>query len=287
MLLVGFLFLFIAHYFSKLLTQKIRLLSTRMKEVNFDDYTIIDTNTGNDEIDDLIDSFNHMLYKIDDYAESQYQLGIQLKNSELKALQAQINPHFLYNTLDLIHWIAESYDAAEISRIVALLSKFYKLCLSNGKEIVTVSESIALVKVYVELQNFRFNNSVELNINISDDISNLCILKLLLQPMIENAILHGILEKDIPAGVITIDGWCSDDDLFIKITDDGIGMTHQQIRSITDISNVQQSKGYGIKNIIERIKLYYGNEYGLTYESILGEYTSVLVKIPRVINPPE
>lgn len=280
--IISSLFFITAYFISRSITARVRFLAKRMKEIQFDNYTPISNITGNDEIGDLTHSYNFMLKKINDYAESQYQLGITLKNTELKALQAQINPHFLYNTLDLLHWLADDYGADEISEIVTLLSNFYKLGLSKGIDVVSIKDAIQQLEVYVKLQNFRFGDSINLEIHLSPKIYELSILKLLLQPIVENSIIHGILEKKQPSGTISIEGYITNNNLYILISDNGIGMTNEQINQITNPSHSTVTSGYGISNVIERIKLYYGNQYGLTYESQLGQGTSVLVKIPSI-----
>ena len=281
MLCVSGLFYLTAYAISKLLSMRLSSLAARMKDVQFDNYVPIPANDGSDEISELINSYNHMLNKINDYAKSQYELGIKLKNSELRALQAQINPHFLYNTLDLLHWLASEYHADEISEIVSLLSQFYKLSLSKGMEIVSVKDALKHIEVYVKLQNYRFNNTIQLYIDVDEQIYEYGILKLILQPIVENSILHGILEKEVQSGVITITCNVIDNVLNFEIMDDGIGMSEADISSIMT-SHHPSSNGYGIKNVIDRIMLYYGKEYGLTYHSIPGKGTSVLLQIPCI-----
>lgn len=282
MLIIGSLFFFVAYYISKLITRRIRTLSSRIKSVRFDDFSPITSIEGTDEICDLVQDYNYMLEKINDYANSQYQLGIDLKNSELKALQAQINPHFLYNTLDLIHWISINYGAEEISEIVLLLSRFYKLTLNSGKDVMPLETALQHIEVYVKLQNYRFDDSIQLKIHSEPEVYEYSILNLLLQPIVENAIIHGILETEKQTGTITIEGSVLNHVLRIRITDDGIGMTKEQIERLTDTSDINVTSSYGIKNVIQRIKLCYGSKYGLTYESQPGRGTSVLLEIPCI-----
>lgn len=280
MLLVSILFLFTAKFISRLLTKRIRFLAARMREVRFDNYSPIPVPAGTDEISDLTNSYNHMLDKINAYADSQYQLGLALKNSELKALQAQINPHFLYNTLDLLHWLALDYHASEISEIVSLLSRFYKLSLNQGKDVISLRDSLLHIESYVKLQNFRFEYPVNLELHVADDICGYGILNLILQPIVENAILHGILEKESQTGTITITGSASEGILHLAIADDGVGMTQDQLAALSLPPERTALAGYGIRNIIERIRLYYGAEYGLSYQSSPGKGTTVFLKVP-------
>lgn len=282
MLLVSILFLFTAWFISRLVTKPIRFLAKRMKEVQFHNYDPIPVPAGTDEVSDLVNSYNHMLDKINAYAASQYQQGIALKNSELKTLQAQINPHFLYNTLDLLHWLAVDYGADEISEIVSLLSRFYKLSLNRGLDIVSLRDALTHTEVYIRLQNFRFDQPVSLEIQVPEEIRNCGILNLILQPIVENAILHGIREKESQTGTVTIRAFVSENILHLEIADDGIGMDESQLEALLHPSDKNASTGYGIWNIMERIRLYYGAEYGLTYESRPGKGTTAFLRIPYI-----
>lgn len=216
---------------------------------------------------------------------SQYQLGIALKTSELNVLQAQINPHFLYNTLDLLNCIAWEHNIKEMSEIVSLLTRFYKLSLNKGIEMVSVKDALEQIEVYVKLQNFRFESSIQLVININPHLCQHKILKLLLQPIVENSIIHGILEKDDQSGTITVDVKNQEGILYFTITDDGVGMTQEKVYLLnhvldSDGVDANTSSGYGVKNVVERIRLYYGGEYGITFESRPGAGTTVLLCIP-------
>lgn len=282
MTIIGTFSYFIAYFISRTITKKINSLIARMKEVQSGNFSAITSVRGDDEMSDLAKNYNYMLDKINDYADNQYQLGQEVKSAELKALQAQINPHFLYNTLDLIHWISLENGVKEISEIVMLLSRFYKLSLNKGMDIIPIKNEILHIETYVKLQNYRFNNSINLVTSIDSEINDYGILKLLLQPIVENSILHGILEKTSKSGTIIVTGKLSNGILCFSIDDDGVGMTPEQISRLTDISAMNNSSGYGIKNVISRIKLYYGDDYGLTYESEFGKGTHAILKIPHL-----
>lgn len=285
MWIVSSLFYLAAYFISRLISRRIKFLETRMKEVQFENYSPIQTTIGDDEISSLIRSYSHMLNKINQYAHSLYQLGIAQKSSELNALQAQINPHFLYNTLDALHWIAIDHDEPEISEVTTLLIRFYKLSLNKGLETISVKDAMEHIEIYMKLQNFRYETDIQLAVNIHPEIYDYNILNLLLQPIVENSVVHGIIEKDSQSGTVTVSVEIIDDILQFVITDDGIGMTQDEIKelmnaSMTDSVDNYTSMGYGIKNVINRIKLFYGEEYGLTYESTPREGTSVFLKIP-------
>lgn len=279
MALITVLFFLLAYYISRSITRRIHFLSQRMQEVEFDNYSFIATIEGNDEVSQLIRSYNYMFEKINAYTTAQYQLGLKLKNSELKTMQAQINPHFLYNTLDLIRWLALDYNSPEISEIVLLLSKFYRLSLNKGVDFVTIKETLQHIEIYIKLYNYRFDVPITLNIEVDPQLDSYKILKLLFQPIVENSILHGIYEKSNKTGTITIRGKKANNKLHFEISDDGVGMTPEQInRLFEDTSDT--SGGYGIMNVQERIKLFYGQEYGLSFTSTTGIGTTVTLTVP-------
>lgn len=172
------------------------------------------------------------------------------------------------------------YNAPEIKEVVTSLSKFYKLSLSKGADIITIENEIELVIVYIQIQNMRFENKISYNINIPDELYQYTIPKITLQPLVENCILHGILEKDEEAGTIVISGEINNEVISISIQDDGVGMTEAQIMEILSKDSLTQHHGYGIGNIDDRLKLIYGNAYGLSYKTDLQLGTTVTIRIP-------
>lgn len=259
-----------------------RLIHNMKKVVEKGDFNIELDSESNDEVGQLIYTFNYMIKKIKDLLYQQYQLGKEKKNLELKALQSQINPHFLYNTLDLINWIAIKNKNEDISKLVTSLSQFYKLSLSKGEDIVTVENEIEHVKAYVMIQNYRFDNCIDLKIDIPNELLKARIPKLTLQPLVENSIIHGILEKDDPKGTVTIKGEILNDKIAtICVIDDGIGISQDKLEKIRR-GDVETSKGhgYGIKNIHDRLKIYFGNDFGLFYESIPNQKTVAKIIFP-------
>jgi two-component system sensor histidine kinase YesM len=268
--------------FSYTVTKRIGELSQKMAGTLEDRLPEYMEETGSDEISMLIRSYNYMIRRIKDFSETQYRMGLDVKNAELKALQAQIDPHFLYNTLDLINWKALRNGIPEISDIVQKLTRFYKLSLSKGREIITVRDELAHIETYVGLQNLRFKNGIKLVLNTEENIYGYSILKLILQPIVENAILHGILCKDSKTGTITITGRLEDSIIRFSIHDDGVGMDGDKAERLFSSANPKEEQGYGIINVNHRIKLFYGNEYGLTCKSSLGEGTAVYITIPAL-----
>lgn len=234
-----------------------------------------------DEIGVLTRSFRSMVRQIDQLLESQYRAGQDLKSAELKALQAQINPHFLYNTLDLINWQAINKGAPEIAEISRALARFYALSLNSGRDIVTVEDELAHAATYVEIQNRRFEERIHFAVKVPKALRCHPILKIILQPLVENAILHGILERGEGAsGAVTITGRRSGGELSLTVSDDGVGMSKEQLDRMLSEMPTANGHGYGVKNIIERIRLYYGEGYGLAFKSAPGVGTSVTLRLP-------
>ncbi|HHY83318.1 MAG TPA: sensor histidine kinase [Clostridiales bacterium] len=269
--------------FSHSVTKRIYMLSKKMVTALDDRLPDYMEEVGSDEISMLIRSYNYMIKKIKEFSETQYRMGIDVKNAELKALQAQIDPHFLYNTLDLINWIALRNGVHEISDIVQKLTKFYKLSLSKGRDIISVREELAHIEIYVGLQNLRFNNRINLIIDVDQNIYRYSMPKLILQPIVENAILHGIFCKDSKTGTVTITGKMDNNNIRLSISDDGVGMDPAKAESLFRSDNHKEEKGYGIINVNHRIKLFFGNDFGMTCHSKLGEGTVVEIVIPAIL----
>lgn len=276
MAVISSLFFGVAYVTSRVFTRQLRQLTHRVSETRLGVCSPLPSSGGTREIDVLIEGYNHMLGKINDYAHTQYMLGLELKNSELKALQAQINPHFLYNMLDLINWLALDYGATDISEVVSLLSRFYRLSLSGGAEEVPVGDAIQHIEVYVRLQNLRFGNSIHLQVDAAPEVYACRVLKLLLQPIVENAILHGVRETESQSGQIALRAWREGGDLLFEVIDDGVGMTKDHMRRLL----CEESGGYGVKNVAQRIRLFYGEKYSLSYQSAPGRGTCARLRLP-------
>jgi len=267
------------------LTKRLSKLASEMHNLDESTFQKEITPSSRDEIGILTQNFNYMLTKISMLLDEKYELGQTVKNAELIALQAQINPHFLYNTLDQLYWMGIRYNVPDISDLVIDLSKFYKLSLSKGKSIVTLENEIDLIKAYVNIQNVRFDNIITLEILIEKEYQKISIPKITLQPIVENAILHGICQKEEP-GTIKITSHSENGNLYIKISDDGQGMNEETLASL--LNNQQPSShvvhGYGLNNINSRIKYFYGSEYGLEIKSEYNLGTEVTIKIPLTPN---
>lgn len=271
----------IAYYISGSNTKRISQLIRKMRKAQKGDLELIKVSPSRDEIGELMENFNFMIQKIEVLIKEQYKSGQEIKSAELKALQAQINPHFLYNTLDLINWTAIRNKVPEISSLVQSLSRFYKLSLNKGRDIVPISDEIKHVGLYVDIQNRRFENRIALHVNIDREVLGYYILKTILQPIVENSIMHGILEKEDKSGNINITGTAAAGSVILKVHDDGIGMDKETIDDILN-SSPDENHGYGVMNINNRLRLYYGQEYGLAFRSEPGLGTEVEIRIPVV-----
>lgn len=236
--------------------------------------------TEEDEIEEIYHNFNGMVQEVQRLMQEHYQLGKEVKMAEVRALQAQINPHFLYNTLELINWISMDYGAEEIGTLTWNLARFYRLSLNHGKSLISIGEEVEHVEVYVNIENYHFDNAISLEVDVPEELKNYACLNIILQPFVENAIVHGIAEKpDIESCEIRIRARREEQDIIFSVQDDGPGVDVEQMQKETqqDIRTAQH--GYGVRNINFRLKLCFGEKYGVTYlESEKG--THVEIKIP-------
>lgn len=284
--LIYAVFLVLALIFANVLAHSItgRLSSVirQMQTVRHGPPTPMDSPSAHDEIGDLIDTYNYMTRKMDELMKTQAKAAEDLRIAEFNSLQAQINPHFLYNTMDMINWMALQGQTDEISHAVQNLSRFYKLTLSRKKGISTIARELEHITIYVQLQNMRYHDSIELITDIPDELSEYQIPKLTLQPVVENSILHGILEKESKSGTIVITGWMENEDVVLLVSDDGVGIPPKILSTILSGNGNSQSGGTNIAvyNTHRRLQILYGNDYGLTYSSKLGEGTEVEIRFP-------
>lgn len=226
---------------------------------------------GKDEIAQLFQSFNQMATEMKQLVQQQYENGILIKNAEMKALQAQINPHFLYNTLELINWKAMESDSTEIVEISQALARFYRLTLNSGQAMVPLRDELEHITQYLSIQNFRFAQQIQLLTDIPKDCLNLLIPKLTLQPLIENSVLHGFLPKEDFSDVeniIFIKAVRTDTTLLLTLQDNGIGIAPDKLQQLLSKEPVGTSGGFGVMNIQQRLQMLYGKEYGLSYSNV-------------------
>ncbi|MCI5648991.1 MAG: sensor histidine kinase [Fusicatenibacter sp.] len=231
-----------------------------------------------DEIGDLTRGFNHMLAKIRQLIQEVYESRIRQKQYEMTALRAQINPHFLYNSLSLINWKALEKGADDISRATLALSRYYRTSLNKGKNVMSIREELDNVRAYLEIQEMFHDYSFEVVTEVSEEILDLETLNLILQPLAENAIVHGIDRMRSGRGRITLSGHLEGNDVVLSVEDNGVGMPPEKAREILS----SKSSGYGVRNVNSRIQLQYGEAYGLSVQSEEGKGTRMTVRFPAV-----
>lgn len=272
----------LAYFVSQSTLRRISMLSDTMAAVEKGDITVRLIPQGGDEIGKLMGSFGRMMDHLSVLMDEKVRDGKRIKSLELKALQAQINPHFLYNSLDLINCTAISSHVPRISKMVSALARFYKLSLSRGRERIPLSDEFLHAKLYIDIQNMRFENRITVVWDIDRQTLPCMVVKIILQPVIENAIIHGIFEKPEKAGVLTVRSVRTGEDILITVADDGVGMDGDTVyRNFDDSAPAApENSGYGIRNIIERLHIAYGPDYGLACQSIPGQGTTVTIRIP-------
>lgn len=238
----------------------------------------------NDEIGQLITHYNEMVGKVEELMQEQYFLGQQKTEAELKALQSQISPHFLYNTLDMINWMAQKSETDNIQNVVQAMSRFYRLTLNKGHDIVTIGDEVKMCEAYMEIQKRRYKGRILYEVEVDEEINQYLIPKITLQPFLENAIVHGINEKEDARGSVILNGWMEDGRITLSVTDDGNGMNVSD--NVSDKKKSYSGSHYGMENIAQRLELYYGEKIPIQIESSLGIGTCIIINIPaRELSP--
>ena len=229
----------------------------------------------------LGNGFNYMMGKINELVEQVKLEQQQMDQIKFNALQAQIQPHFLYNTLECIHWQASADGNEDISDFVKVLAQYYRLCLSKGKDVIPLEQEIEHVRNYIYIQNIRYDNIIDFNVEIAEDCKGIHIPKITLQPLVENSIYHGIKVREGKTGRININASKRDEDVYIEISDNGTGMSEGQIEKMNcSISEYDKDFGYGIRNVNRRIELMFGKEYGLHYQQNAWDGVTVIIHLP-------
>lgn len=266
-----------AFAFSKLVVKDIEKLQKNMESVEHGDMTIQVTSDAQDEIGDLIRGFGSMIGKINHLINEVYEGKLLQRKYEMRALQAQINPHFLYNSLSLINWKALEAGKEDISKLTLALSSFYRTSLNRGNNILTIEKEIENMKSYLEIQSCMHDDSFDVTMDIDESIFPYETLNLLLQPLVENSIEHGIDLLENRKGYIKIIGRADNEKIYLIVEDNGIGIEPDILASILEF----KTRGYGVRNVNERIKLFYGEEYQLQIESEVGKGTRSTITIPK------
>lgn len=271
--------------FSRMITSRISHLAAQMESVEDKIPQLSDSEMeSDDEIGQLFKSFRYMSNRLQELMNQEYENGKAVKQAELKALQAQINPHFLYNTLDLINWEALDCGAKRIMKISRALAKFYKLSLNHGEEFSNVKDELSHVEYYIMIQNFRYNDRIEMIREVPEELMENRILHIVLQPLAENFFVHGMVGKEETAILrIRIRGWEEMEDMVLEVADNGCGMTKEEREKILSEEATERS-GYGVRNIHKRIQLVYGENYGLEYRENEWGGVSVRLRFPKESN---
>ncbi|MED4229103.1 sensor histidine kinase [Neobacillus cucumis] len=283
-MIVSVFAIIVAAFFTSSITKPLVKLRSLMKKAEEGNLDIKFESNNDDEIKQLGDSFNSMIGSIKKLMHVINEIEKRKREAELKVLQEQIKPHFLYNTLDTIRWMAQEYEARDIMAVIDALTNLFRIGLSKGKESIKVSQEIEHVKSYLIIQMTRYEEKFDYEIHVEDSVKDLYVLKLILQPLVENSIYHAIKTKR-GKGKISIFVNTVDNNLCLSVIDNGSGMVLEDMHKWNELLKSQgmigkKSEGYGMLNVNERIKLSFGNDYGLQIDSVEGKGTKVEIKHP-------
>lgn len=280
----GIIALIVLRAYSKIVNAPVRSLIKAMNafENQAEDFRYKGGNESVTELRIISSSFEHMANTIQNLMERVHREEQELRKTELKALQAQINPHFLYNTLDSIQWMCEQGKTKDAAEMVRALARLFRISISRGRELITIKEELQHAENYLIIQSYRYRSQFSYTIDASDELMDCLCNKITIQPLIENAIYHGI-DRMVDEGeiIITVKPAEDDDDILITVSDNGVGMTKEQCGKIL-AKDRSDSGGIGVKNVNDRLKIYFGKKYGLSIESELDVGTTVTVRIPKI-----
>ncbi len=264
-------------------TRPLRKLRSLMRQAETGNLSVVFPAEYDDEVGQLGRSFNKMVAQLHTLIEDGYHKQIRVQEAEIKAIQAQFNPHFLYNVLDSINWMARIHKIDDISRTVVSLGELLRFSIRKGKSLITIKEDMQQIDNYLLLQKMRYRDKLNVSIEVDDDVTGYYTLKLLIQPLVENAISHGLEMKDGP-GTLRIKCRKDAGRIWFTVADDGAGMDKEQLRRIQHDGSYSSARpgntAIGLDNLRKRLELYYGNEAGMTIESEKGVGTTVTLWIP-------
>lgn len=274
----------ISTHIASYLSSPIKQLESIMRHVQNGNFDIVVPITGSQETQSLSKSFEKMLFKIKSLMEDLKKTESIKRQRELDALQAKINPHFLYNTLESVVWLAEEGDNKGVVKQVTSLATLFRVSIAKGKDIITIQEELTHVKSYLEIQSIRYKDKFDYKFIVPEELKHCPTTKLIVQPIVENSIYHGLKYIEDDGHIIIKVEAVGEDKIAIKVIDNGAGMDEKTVNALLDPNgDIKRSgNGIGIININERLKLVYGNEYGLSVESELEEGTTVTILIPRL-----
>lgn len=272
------------------LTRPVQVLKNKMRQAASGYLDVKVKPTGHDEIADLGKSFNIMLEQIKMLMEQHSREQEQIQKAELRTLQAQINPHFLYNTLDSIVWMAEAGKNGQVIQLVQALSRFFRSNLNKGRDWITLQDELEHVRSYLIIQHIRYRDILEYEIDVDEELFDCQILKMTLQPIVENALYHGIKNKRGKGRIRIVGRMEGEQDIRLTVEDDGIGMNEERLaqlreqlgsQMLPEATGAEVSGGFGLHNVQQRIRLYYGDAYQVEIESRDQAGTSVSIRIPK------
>jgi two-component system, sensor histidine kinase YesM len=265
----------------------IKRLHDATATITKNDLQALVTHDNVDEITEMGMSFNIMIGRIRELLDAKVKEQENLKKAELRALQAQINPHFLYNTLDTIIWMTESQKTEEVIEIVRALSSFFRISLSKGRDWITIGEEVERTRSYLTIQKMRYRDILDYRIEVDGAVAGNTVLKLILQPLVENAIYHGIKNKREGGAVVVRAEQRNENEILLQVEDNGIGFMPEKLARLRaeladDSGEIRLESGFGIGNVNQRIRLYYGKQYGVSITSERHTGTCVSIVIPAV-----
>lgn len=251
-----------------------------MRNIEMNNLLVTVNYDGRDELASLTASFNSMMDRLKRLMKKESDLQRMSHELELRAMQAEINPHFLYNTLEAINWMGRMNHIPKICDMTTMLADIMRYSISRREELVTLAEELEHVKKYLNIQKIRFEDKLSVMVDVQEDILNVCVPKLTLQPIVENAIVHG-LSDHTGVGKVRIIGARSDGEVELKIEDNGCGMPAEKIKELIEKPGETRSgRSIGVSNVNMRIKLYFGERYGLSFMSVAGKGTRVTIRLP-------
>lgn len=286
-ILLFFISILLNHFLSRIINTPVQQIQSRLIQIADGDFSRDTSIEWEHELGDIGKGVNELAANIEALLETTLEDEKQKRDLEYKVLQSQINPHFLYNTLNSIKWMASIQGATGITEMTTALSRLLKSISKGTKLLIPVSEELSLLQDYFTIQQYRYGGTIAMQIVVDDDRLKDCqIIKFTLQPLVENAIFHGIEPKGLP-GTITVHIFSvSKDDMQIDITDNGVGMSKEVMERLLSDNTVNTSdffKELGVSNVHQRLQYEYGMEYGITIDSKLGEYTKMTIRIPKQI----
>ena len=276
--------IFLSYYIPLSITRPIRKLSGVTEQVAKGNLDVRSQVRSGVEINMLSDSLNTMIDKINELLKQVTEEQVRLRKAEFELLQSQINPHFLYNTLDAIIWLAESGEEKKVVDMVGSLSEFFRTSLNRGEDMVTIKKELQHVRSYLEIQQMRYQDILRYEIQVPEELHKYLIPKITIQPLVENALYHGIKNKR-GRGQIVISGEKKADYFVIRVEDNGIGVKPERLAQVNDGIRNKVLTGkdiYGLYNVNERIRLNFGEKYGISIDSVYGTCTIVSLKLPYV-----